>query len=142
MNKYPCYLADVEPSFGSVGIDQSRLLPRISLSAWLACPSNISWFVSLKLALVVFPPVILLWHARVSVAHKVLLQFTIFITTMAPESPEPLKSLPDCVELLLDDEEDGDGILEGDVGWDDGGPRQAPCPGKDRCSPSNSLPSS
>ena len=51
---------------------------------------------------------------------------------MAPESPEPLKSLPDCEAVLLDDEEDGDGVLEGDVGWDDGGPRQAPFPGKDR----------
>ena len=53
-----------------------------------------------------------------------------------------LKSLPDCEAVLLDEDEDGDGVREGDVGWDDGGPPQDPCPGKDRCSPSNSLPSS
>ena len=36
---------------------------------------------------------------------------------MAPESPEPLKSLPDCEAVLLDDEKGGDGVMEGDVGW-------------------------
>ena len=53
---------------------------------------------------------------------------------MAPEPPDPLNSLPDCVELVLDDDEDGDVILEDeDAGFDDVCPCLASCPWLDRC---------